>query len=129
MRQLGNEKATPFPRQHNSPKRKGWNERVTRGPQGAGGSKLQAEDFFCFLKTFFPSLLMKPVLPKINSFFFSFFFFLFSNLGLIMAQQTNIYVNCFMAWNNTPCDILSQKCILWEGGLVKLPQPSGASFI
>ena len=35
---------------------------------------MQAEDFFCFLKTFFPSLLMKPVLPKINSFFFLFSF-------------------------------------------------------
>ena len=32
----------------------------------------------------------KMVPPKTN-------FFLFSNLGLIMAQQTSIPVNCFMA--------------------------------
>ena len=43
----------PFPRQHDSPKRKRWNERVTgrkaRGPQEVGGSKLQVEDFFFLL--------------------------------------------------------------------------------
>ena len=63
-----------------------------------------------------------PVLPI-------FFFFLFSNLGLIMAQQTSIHVNCFMAGDDTPCAILSQKCILWERGLVKLPQAWGVSLI
>ena len=36
----------------------------------------------------------KMVLPKTNYFFF---FFLFSTLGLIMAQETSIHVNCFMA--------------------------------
>ena len=60
-------------------------ERVTgrkaRGSQVAGGNKL----IF-----FFPSLLMKPVLPKANV------FFLFSNFGLGMAQQTSIHVNYFL---------------------------------
>ena len=58
----------------------------------------------------------KMVLPKTN-------FFLFLNLGLIMAQQTSIPVNCFMAGDDTPLAILSQKCTLWERGLVKLPPP------
>ena len=31
--------------------------------------------------------------------------------------------------DGTPHAILSQKCILWERGLVKLPQPRGVSFI
>ena len=39
-----------FPRQHNSPKRKRGDERVTgrkaRGPQVAGGNKLQLADVF-----------------------------------------------------------------------------------
>ena len=30
---------------------------------------------------------------------------------------------------DTPHAILSQKCILWESGLVKLPQPRGVSLI
>ena len=60
---------------------------------------------------------MKPVLPKTNLFFF------FSNLGLIMAQQTSIHVNYLMAGADTPHAILSQKYILWERGLVKPPQP------
>ena len=33
----------------------------------------------------------KIIPPKTN-------FFLFSNLGLIIAQQTSIHINCFMAW-------------------------------
>ena len=33
----------------------------------------------------------KMVPPKTN------FFFLFSNLGLIIAQQTSIHISCFMA--------------------------------
>ena len=111
-----------FPRQHNSPKRKGGNERVTgrkaRGPQVAEGNKLQVADvFFLFVFFFFPSLLPKLVLPKTN------FFFLFSNLGLIMAQQTSIHVNCFMVGDDTPCAIPSKNCILWKKGLVKFPQP------
>ena len=114
----------PFPRQHDSPKRKRWNERVTgrkaRGPQEVGGSKLQVEDFFFLL------CWWNQFCRRLTVFYF---FFLFSNLGLIMAQQTNIHVNCFMAWGDTPCTILSQKCILWERGLVKLPQPWGASLI
>ena len=63
-------------------------ERVTgrkaRGPQVAGGNKLMWVFFF------FPSLLMKPVLPKAN------LFFLFSNFGLGMALQTSIHVRCFL---------------------------------
>ena len=50
------------------------------------------------------SLLMKPVLPKTNP-----MFILFSNLGLIMAQQTSNRVNCFMTGDDTPCPILPQK--------------------
>ena len=91
-------------------------ERVTgwkaRRLQVVGGNRLQVADVF-----FFPPLLMKLVLPKTNL-----FFFLFSNLGLIMAQQTSIHVNCFMARDDRPCTILSPKCILWERSLVKLPQ-------
>ena len=56
----------------------------------------------------------KMVPPKTNIFFL--------NLGLIMAQQTSIHVNCFMGRQDTPYAILSQKCILWEKGLVKIPQ-------
>ena len=48
-------------------------------------------------------------------------FFLFSNLGLVITQQTSIHINCFMAGDNKPHAILSQKCILW--GPVKLRQP------
>ena len=51
-----------------------------------------------------------------------------SNLGLIMAQQISIHVNCFMAGDDTPCAILSQKYLLWERGLVKFPQPWGISL-
>ena len=58
----------------------------------------------------------KMVSPKTN-------FFLFSNLGLIIAQQASIHISCFMAGDDTPHAILSQKCLLWERGLVKLPQP------
>ena len=54
----------------------------------------------------------KIVPPETN------FFSLFSNLGLIMAQQTSIHVNCFMAGDDTLCAILSQKCVLWEKGQV-----------
>jgi len=43
-------------------------------------------------------------------------FFLFSNLGLTMTQQTSIRINCFMAGDDTPRAILSQKCILWARG-------------
>ena len=34
-----------------------------------------------------------------------------------------------MAGDDTLCVILSQGCILWEKGLVKLPQPWGVSLI
>ena len=74
--------------------------REARGPHAAGGNKLQAADVF------FLSLLMKLVLPKTN------LFFLFSSLGLIMAQQTSIHVSCFMIGDDIPFAILSQKCIL-----------------
>ena len=56
----------------------------------------------------------KMVPPKTN-------FFLFSNLGLIMAQQTSILVNCFMArvWvgDDTPrsCHLISKVHIVGEG--------------
>ena len=57
----------------------------------------------------------KSVLPKTN------FFFLFSNLGLIITQQTSIHANCFMTLDDTPCALLSQKCILWEKGPRETP--------
>ena len=95
-------------------------ERVTgrkaRGPQAAGGNKLQVADVFS------PFVLMKLVLPKTT------IFFLFSNLGLIIGQQTSTHINCFMARDDTPRAIPSQKCILWERGLVRRPQPWGVSF-
>ena len=43
-------------------------------------------------------------------------FFLFSNLGLIIAPQTSIHINCFMAggWH-TSCHPLSKMRIVGEG--------------
>ena len=91
-------------------------EKVTGRPEvPKQQGELQVADVFCFL-LFSPSLLIKQVLPKTN-----FFFFLFSNLGLIMAQQSSIHVNCFMARNDTPCAILSQKCIFVRGGPGETP--------
>ena len=63
----------------------------------------------------------KMVLPKTN--------FSFPKTWAENTQQTSIPVNCFLARGNTPCTILSQKCILWEKGLVKLSQPWGVSLI
>ena len=45
------------------------------------------------------------------------------------SQQTSAHVNCFMARDDALCAVLSQKCILWDRGLEKLPQPRGISFI
>ena len=52
---------------------------------------------------------LKMVLHKTN-------FFLFSNLGLIMAQQASIPVNCFMArgWH-TSCHTISKMHTVEEG--------------
>ena len=52
----------------------------------------------------------KMVPPKTN------FIFLFSNLGLIIAQQTNIHINCFMAggWH-TSCHPISKMHTVGEG--------------
>ena len=43
-------------------------------------------------------------------------FFLFSNLGLIIAQQTSVHISCFMAgaWH-TWCHPISKMCIVGEG--------------
>jgi len=51
----------------------------------------------------------KMVPPKTN-------FFLFSNFGLIIAQQTSIHINCFMAgrWQ-TSCHPTSKMHIVGEG--------------
>ena len=49
----------------------------------------------------------KMVLPKT--------IFLFSNLGLIMVQQTSIHVNCFMFGDDQPCAILSQNAYCERG--------------
>ena len=136
--------------------------REARGPQAAGGNKLQVADilppfsvedtWFCLNWTFFKlwdnqcvfltevfflSYVNETMCLLWNVPFFKsirlrrtfFFSFLFSDLGLIMVQQTNIHVNCFMAGDDTPSSILSQKCILWERGLVKLPQPWGVSLV
>ena len=62
---------------------------------------------------------MKAVLSNINFFSLS----LLSNLELIMTQPTSIHDNCFMAGDDTSHDFLSQRCMLWERGLVKPPQP------
>ena len=65
----------------------------------------------------------KMVLPKTN--FFSFLKPWADN------SSTNQYPCQFFLWpgDNTPCAFLSQKCILWERGLVKLPQPWDVSLI
>ena len=77
-----------------------------------------ANEIMCLLRYLLWNLpFFKLVPPKTN------FFFLFSNLGLIIVQQTSILINCFMAGDDTPRAIPPQKCILWERGLVKLPQP------
>ena len=82
-------------------------ERVTgrkaRGVQVAGRNKLQVVDVL------FPSLLMKSVLPKSN-----FFFFFFSNLGVIMAQQTSIHVNGLWLWD-TLCHPVSKVHFVGDG--------------
>ena len=84
--------------------------REARGLQAAGGNKLQvAVDTLS--------------VDKINREDNLFFFFLFSNPGLIMTQQTSIQVNCFMVGDDPPCAILSKNCTLWKRGLVKFPQP------
>ena len=64
-------------------------------PKVAGGSKLSMEIFFLSYVNETMYLLwnlpfFKMVSPKTN-------FSLFSNLGLVIAQQTNIHINCFMA--------------------------------
>ena len=46
-----------------------------------------------------------------NRFHLRLTFLLSSNLGLIMAQQTSIHVNCCMAGDNTRGAVLSQKCM------------------
>ena len=45
----------------------------------------------------------KLILPKTS------LFFLFSNLGLIMAQESSNHVNCFMTGDVRPHAILSQN--------------------
>ena len=42
-------------------------------------------------------------------------FFVFSNLGLIIAQQTSIYINCFMAGGWHTCHPISKMHIMGEG--------------
>ena len=43
-------------------------------------------------------------------------FFLFSNLGLIIAQQTSIDIDCFMAGGrHTMCHLISKMHIVGEG--------------
>ena len=46
-----------------------------------------------------------------------------------MAQHTSFHVSCFLSGDDRHPAILSQKCMLRERGLVKLPQPGGVSFI
>ena len=82
-------------------------------PKVAGGSELSMEIFFLSYVNETMYLLwnlpfFKMVSPKTN-------FFLFSNLGLIIAQQTNIHINCFMAggWHIS-CHPISKMHIVGE---------------
>ena len=50
----------------------------------------------------------KMVPPKTN-------IFLFSNLELIIAQQTSIHISCFMAGGHTLCHPISKMQIVGEG--------------
>ena len=107
-KQLWDENATPFPRQHNSPKGKGGNERViVRRPEVP---RHQVKIKCKWQMYFFPlSLLTKPVLPKTNH------FFPFSNLGLIMAPQTSVRINCFRLGHDTSRHSISKMHTLREG--------------
>ena len=79
----------------------------------ARGNKPSMETFFLSYvnETVFALELpfFKMVSPKTN-------FFSFSNLGLIITQQTSIYINCFMAggWH-TSCHAISKMHIAGEG--------------
>ena len=119
-------------------------ERVTgrkaRGPQAAGGNKLQvASVFFFFFLYTKPVLIMSwqhLILPWVNQWGFFMLMklcicfgiclsskwfrlgltFFFSNLGLIIAQQTSIPVSCFMAggWHAL-CHPISKERVVGEG--------------
>ena len=80
----------------------GVTDRKSGSPQAAGGNKLQVAGFLFFP----PSLLTKRVLLK-TIFFFP------SNLGLIMAKQISIHMNCFMAggWH-TWCHPISKISLM-----------------
>ena len=46
------------------------------------------------------------------------------------AENGSVFLSIIVLLrHDTPHDILSQKCISWERGLAKLPQPWGASLI
>ena len=63
--------------------------------------------------------------PKTKSFFFS------QTLGWSWLNKP-VFMSIVLWWgsgDDTPWAILSQKCILWEEGLVRLPQPWGVSLI
>ena len=62
----------------------------------------------------------KMVPPKTELFFF---FFLFSNLGLIAAQKSVFASVVLWLGDDAPHAILSKRCTLWKRGLVKLLQP------
>ena len=65
-KQLQNENDASFPRQHNSPKRKGGNERVT----GIKARGLQMEEIGCKCQTFFS--LLSGRRKQTSNIFFSF---------------------------------------------------------
>ena len=77
--------------------------RKPRGPQVAGEYKLQVAD----------SAPLHSVLLKTN--LFVFVFFLFSSLGLIMAPQTSVHINCFRLGHDTSCHSISKMHIVREG--------------
>ena len=84
-------------------------ERVTgkkaRGPKAAEGNELQVARIFFSLLCWWNCFCL-----RLTS------FFLFSNLGLIMAQHTSFHVNCFMAGDDKKmCHPISKIHIVGEG--------------
>ena len=81
--------------------------------EAAEGNRLSMEMFFLsyvnetmYLLWNWPFFKMVP--PKT-------IYFVFSNLGLILAQQTSIFINCFMAGGWHTCHPISKVHIMGEG--------------
>ena len=120
QKKLCNDNAAPFPWQHNSPKGKVGNESVNS--LSRSHVPKQQEEIHCKWKIFF------FLLCWLNRFCLRLTFFSFSFLKLWANSSTTQYpCQLFYGRQDTPCAILSQKCMLWERGLVKLPQPVSLS--